>query len=155
MSRHYGVTPITIKINLFFVFGIFWCTFQFLGFLSRFWLTKNDCYLYATVVGDGVVLWLWLWLLEPGTHAVRCDVLPLYLSVCVCVCVCVYIFIYLVYVVLYGKERTHGRAAGLLFASYQDTRSNESRKFAKHFTKYCASQTAVPEHTVSSTATCL
>ena len=59
---------------------------------------------------------------------------------CEYVCVCVYIYIYLVYVVLYGKERKHRGEAGPLFASYQGTRINESRKPAKYFTKYYASQ---------------
>jgi hypothetical protein len=60
----------------------------------------------------------------------------------VSVCVCIYIYIYIVYVVLYGKARKHGGAVGRLFASYQGTRSNESRKSAKYFTKYFESQTA-------------
>jgi hypothetical protein len=136
------VTPVTIKILSFFMFGIFWGTFQFVGFLSRFWLKKNGCYLYARVVGDGVVWWL----LETATHAVQCDALSLSLCVSLCVYIYMYIyihsFIYLFYVGLYWKEWKHGGAAGRLFASYQDTRRNESRKSAEYFTKYCASQTA-------------
>jgi len=100
--------------------------------LSEQILTENGSYLYATVVGDGVVWWL----LRPETRAVQCDALSL------CFSLSVYLFIYLVYVVLYGKERKHEGAAGPLFASYQGTRINESRKTAKYFTKYCASQIA-------------
>ena len=118
--------PVTIKINLFFMFGIFWGTFQFLGFLSRFCLKKkwllfvcNSCRRWCSVV---VV----------GAWGTRC-------TMWCCVCVCVY----LVYVVLYGKKRKRWGATGLFFSSYQGTRSNESRKPAKYFTKYCTSQNAV------------